>query len=281
MREADSVDARASSLPSSRDGEGSRSPAQFLQDWPGRRRIRGRHPARPRTDAGVPEFSVPNRAAAGEQGAGHGLSPQRSGSRIPACHFSCGAASQTTSCSTSRSAESSAIRRCLPNRFVACSPIRVPRRWWTISPLSGCRSASWPVSCPTWMCIRSSMRTCARRCSRKRGGSSGSQLREDRSVMELLTANYTFVNERLAQHYGIPNVYGNSLSASDARGWKTWRPARPRQHADGNVLSQPNLASAPRQVGSRKPARRAAAAAARRCSAAEGRRRGRSAPLGS
>jgi uncharacterized protein DUF1592/uncharacterized protein DUF1588/uncharacterized protein DUF1585/uncharacterized protein DUF1587/uncharacterized protein DUF1595/cytochrome c len=37
----------------------------------------------------------------------------------------------------------------------------------------------------------------------------GSQLREDRSVMDLLTANYTFVNERLARHYQIPNVYGN------------------------------------------------------------------------
>ena len=37
----------------------------------------------------------------------------------------------------------------------------------------------------------------------------GSQLREDRSVMELLTANHTFVNERLARHYGIPNIYGN------------------------------------------------------------------------
>lgn len=37
----------------------------------------------------------------------------------------------------------------------------------------------------------------------------GSQLREDRSVMELLTANYTFVNERLAEHYGIANIYGN------------------------------------------------------------------------
>ncbi len=36
-----------------------------------------------------------------------------------------------------------------------------------------------------------------------------SQLREDRSVMELLTADYTFVNERLARHYGIPNIYGN------------------------------------------------------------------------
>jgi len=33
-------------------------------------------------------------------------------------------------------------------------------------------------------------------------------LRSDRSVLELLTANYTFVNERLARHYGIPGVYG-------------------------------------------------------------------------
>ncbi len=36
-----------------------------------------------------------------------------------------------------------------------------------------------------------------------------SQLREDRSVLELLSANYTFLNERLARHYGIPNVYGS------------------------------------------------------------------------
>jgi mono/diheme cytochrome c family protein len=35
-----------------------------------------------------------------------------------------------------------------------------------------------------------------------------SQLREDRSVIELLTADYTFLNERLARHYGIPHVYG-------------------------------------------------------------------------
>jgi mono/diheme cytochrome c family protein len=33
-------------------------------------------------------------------------------------------------------------------------------------------------------------------------------MREDRSVMDLLTADYTFVNERLARHYGIPHVYG-------------------------------------------------------------------------
>jgi hypothetical protein len=34
-------------------------------------------------------------------------------------------------------------------------------------------------------------------------------VRENRSILDLLTANYTFVNERLARHYGIPNVYGS------------------------------------------------------------------------
>lgn len=33
-------------------------------------------------------------------------------------------------------------------------------------------------------------------------------VREDRSVLDLMTADYTFLNERLARHYGIPNVYG-------------------------------------------------------------------------
>jgi hypothetical protein len=36
-------------------------------------------------------------------------------------------------------------------------------------------------------------------------------VREDRSVIELLDADYTFVNERLAEHYGIPNVRGSQF----------------------------------------------------------------------
>ena len=36
----------------------------------------------------------------------------------------------------------------------------------------------------------------------------GDVMREDRSVLDLLSANDTFVNERLAKHYGIPNIYG-------------------------------------------------------------------------
>ena len=37
----------------------------------------------------------------------------------------------------------------------------------------------------------------------------GSIIREKRSVLDLLTADYTFVNERLARHYGIPHIYGS------------------------------------------------------------------------
>jgi hypothetical protein len=37
----------------------------------------------------------------------------------------------------------------------------------------------------------------------------GSTLREDRSVLDLLRADYTFANERLARHYGIPGIYGS------------------------------------------------------------------------
>ena len=37
----------------------------------------------------------------------------------------------------------------------------------------------------------------------------GNQLRADASVLELLAADYTWVNQRLAEHYGIQNVYGS------------------------------------------------------------------------
>jgi mono/diheme cytochrome c family protein len=50
-----------------------------------------------------------------------------------------------------------------------------------------------------------------------------STLREDRPVSELLDANYTYLNERLARHYGIPGVYGSrfrrvTLPNHDQRG---------------------------------------------------------------
>jgi hypothetical protein len=49
-----------------------------------------------------------------------------------------------------------------------------------------------------------------------------SVLRENRSVLDLLRANYTFVNERLAKHYGIPHVYGTRFRriALDGDSWR-------------------------------------------------------------
>jgi len=48
------------------------------------------------------------------------------------------------------------------------------------------------------------------------------QLTEDRSVVDLLTASDTFLNERLARHYGIPNVYGSHfrrVTLTDENRW--------------------------------------------------------------
>ena len=42
-----------------------------------------------------------------------------------------------------------------------------------------------------------------------------SVMREDRSVLDLLRANYTFLNERLAKHYGVPHVHGSRFRRVD------------------------------------------------------------------
>jgi len=66
----------------------------------------------------------------------------------------------------------------------------------------------------------------------------GSILHEDRSVVDLLTADYTFVNERLAKHYGIPNVYGNQF-----RRVTVTDPARRGLLGQGSVLTVSSYAN--------------------------------------
>lgn len=59
----------------------------------------------------------------------------------------------------------------------------------------------------------------------------GSTIREDRSLLELLSANYTFLNERLARHYGIPGVYGDRFR----------RVTLDENHPRGGLLGQGGL----------------------------------------
>ena len=66
----------------------------------------------------------------------------------------------------------------------------------------------------------------------------GHILRENRSAMELLSADYTFVNERLAKHYGIPGVYGSRF-----RQVKLTDPNRRGLLGQGSILSLTSVAT--------------------------------------
>lgn len=66
----------------------------------------------------------------------------------------------------------------------------------------------------------------------------GHILRNDRSALELLSADYTFINERLAKHYGIPGVYGERF-----RQVKITDPNRYGLLGQGSVLSLTALAT--------------------------------------
>jgi hypothetical protein len=63
-------------------------------------------------------------------------------------------------------------------------------------------------------------------------------VRENRSAMELLNADYTFVNERLARHYGIPGVYGSRF-----RMVKLTDPNRRGLLGQGSILSLTSVAT--------------------------------------
>jgi len=60
----------------------------------------------------------------------------------------------------------------------------------------------------------------------------GSIVADDRNVLDLLTADYTFVNERLAKHYKIPNVYGSRF-----RRVAVTDPARRGLFGHGSILT--------------------------------------------
>ena len=64
-----------------------------------------------------------------------------------------------------------------------------------------------------------------------------SQVREDRSVLDLLRADYTFLNARLAEHYGVPGVYGSHF-----RRMPVVDPARGGLLGHGSVLTTTSYA---------------------------------------
>ncbi|HUP94850.1 MAG TPA: DUF1592 domain-containing protein, partial [Burkholderiales bacterium] len=73
-----------------------------------------------------------------------------------------------------------------------------------------------------------------------------SVLQDDRSVLDLLRADYTFVNERLAKHYDIPNVYGSHFRRVELG----------KNHVRGGLLGQGSIMTVTSYANRTSPVRR-------------------------
>ena len=122
---------------------------------------------------------------------------------------SCGAASRTTSCSRPRPAGGSATRRSWSGRPGGSLPTPARGPSSTTSRASGCACATWSRRNANRPTTRSSTRTCGRRSAARPSCSSRAPSARTAASWSCSTRNYTFVNERLARHYGIRGVYGD------------------------------------------------------------------------
>ena len=117
-----------------------------------------------------------------------------------------------------------------------------PRAWRSSLAATGSTSAA---SRSTTRSIANASRpsptNCARRCSRSRSAFIEDVIRNDRSVLDLLYGNYTFVNPVLAKHYGMPE----SPAATESLGARRrCRPIRTRRPADDGRVPDAECARA-------------------------------------
>ena len=85
----------------------------------------------------------------------------------------------------------------------------------------------------------------------------GSILLENKNVTDLLTSDQTFVNNRLARHYGIDRAEHVGVQGGHPDGPEPLRPAGKGRGADEDFLCRPHLSGAARRVGARQDHRHA------------------------
>ena len=178
---------------------------------PARRHVRDRHRVRAARHPGEPEVRVPRRARSGEPAARARSIASATSSWRRGCRSSSGAAFPTTSCCELASQgrlKDPAVLEQQVRRMLAD-----PKSQALVDNFAG-----------QWLHLRNLQSTAPdqnefpdfddnlrQAFQRETELFFDSIIREDRSVLDLLTADYTFVNERLARHYGIPNVYGSQF----------------------------------------------------------------------
>ena len=106
------------------------------------------------------------------------------------------------------------------------------------------------------------------------------QLKDDRSIVDLLTSSQTFLNEQLARHYGVSGVYGSHFRPVTLTDENRFGLLGKAARAVGDVLLDPDGADDPRKVSAREHSCRAAAASAPRHTGARGNQQRRQASLG-
>ena len=120
-------------------------------------------------------------------------------------------------------------------RMIATS---APTRWSTTSSASGCSSEPRSEGRADLLMFPDFDDNIRKAFRRETELFFGYILRENRSALELLSADYTFVNERLARHYGIPGVYGTRF-----RQVKLTDPNRRGLLGQGSVLALTSVAT--------------------------------------
>ena len=143
--------------------------------------------------------------------AGSRLSDQRSRAGVASVIFPVEQHSRRRAARARRARASSAIERCSISRCAGCFAIPVPRRSRPISPRNGCICATCTRRRRARDCFPISISSLREAFERETTLFLESVFREDRSVLDLLRSNDTFMNERLAKHYGVPNVLGNDF----------------------------------------------------------------------
>ena len=187
---------------------------------PRRRNVRRRHSARDRTDPRRSELPVPHRTRARRMprpAPPIGLSDLDLASRLSFFLWS-----SIPDDELLNAAVRGKLRHppCSSSRCGACCAIRDRARWSTISSTNGCEMSKLSGVVPDTELFPNSTRTCAKPWSRRRGLFVASQMREDRSVVELLTADYSFLNERLARHYGDSEYLRQPFPPRHVQRWR-------------------------------------------------------------
>ena len=162
-----------------------------------------------------------------------------------------------------RLAESRKLQRsdgAATRRSRGCSRIRSRRRSPRTSPASGSRREAStrrsrdPTKFPEWDPeLRDAMRTETRMFF-------DAVLRENRPISDFIDGKYTFLNERLAKHYGIAGVEGPAFRRVELTTASAQRRVHAGERADRLELSDADVAGAARQVPAGERAQRAAAA---------------------